>query len=64
MRATFQNSGTMLSSTFFFRILIAGLASSLPGELAGWQASTYRQLSRSALRDAAHRGALRRLPAL
>jgi MFS family permease len=33
MRATFQNSGTMLSITFFFSILIAGLASSLPGVL-------------------------------
>jgi len=30
MRATFQNAGTMLSITFFFSILIAGLAQNLP----------------------------------
>jgi len=30
MRATFQNAGTMLSITFFFSILIAGLAANLP----------------------------------
>src|SRR5438067_1470719 len=33
MRATFQNSGTMLSITFFFSILTAGLASALSGVL-------------------------------
>jgi MFS family permease len=42
MRATFQNSGTMLSITFFFSILIAGLAATLPGVL-------YRGLSRFGL---------------
>ena len=31
MRATFQNTGTMLSITFFFSILTAGLAATLPG---------------------------------
>jgi MFS family permease len=30
MRATFQNAGSMLSITFFFSILTAGLAASLP----------------------------------
>src|SRR5437763_15044037 len=50
MRATFQNSGTMLSITCFFSILIAGLASSLPGVLfGGWQASAYQRPSRIAL---------------
>ncbi|HTP17754.1 MAG TPA: MFS transporter [Streptosporangiaceae bacterium] len=35
MRSTFQNSGTALSIGVFFSLMIAGLASSLPGTLAG-----------------------------
>ncbi len=34
MRSTFQNSGTALSIGVFFSLMIAGLASSLPGTLA------------------------------
>jgi hypothetical protein len=35
MRSTFQNSGTALSIGAFFSLMIAGLASSLPGTLTG-----------------------------
>ena len=35
MRSTFQNSGTSLSIGVFFSLMIAGLASSLPGSLTG-----------------------------
>jgi hypothetical protein len=39
MRSTFQNSGTALSIGVFFSLMIAGLATSLPGQLlAGLQA--------------------------
>ncbi|HKN56349.1 MAG TPA: MFS transporter, partial [Amycolatopsis sp.] len=39
MRATFQNSGTSLSIGVFFSLMIAGLATSLPGTLtSGLQA--------------------------
>jgi hypothetical protein len=34
MRGTFQNVGTMVSIAFFFSILTAGLASSLPGVMS------------------------------
>ncbi len=34
MRGTFQNAGTMASIAFFFSILTAGLASSLPGVMS------------------------------
>jgi MFS family permease len=35
MRATFQNSGMVLSIGVFFSLMVAGLADSLPGTLAG-----------------------------
>ena len=34
MRSTFQNSGTALSIGVFFSVMIAGLASRLPGTLS------------------------------
>ncbi|MGH2347620.1 MAG: MFS transporter [Chloroflexota bacterium] len=45
MRGTFQNAGQMVSIAFFFSVLTAGLASSLPGVM-------YRGLSQNGLSSA------------